>query len=162
MLSSQPIEQNFKFRKTLPTNTTPCRSLCSLRFLFADLYGSHLVVLTTIPLHCPLENKNFWHEISFHSTNKHVLVDLQLDAQNSYLFTYNTFIRILYMFRALPCSSSRGLHRNCIYAVSGIVTVCRWLFYALVKKEQFFLNRCTRESPAESDNIRGCIYIITT
>jgi hypothetical protein len=31
------------------------------------------------------------------------LVDLQLDAQNSYLFTYNTFIKILYMFQALPC-----------------------------------------------------------
>jgi len=29
------------------------------------------------------------------------LVNLQLDAQNSYLFTYNTFIKILYMFRAL-------------------------------------------------------------
>jgi hypothetical protein len=28
------------------------------------------------------------------------LLDLQLDAQNSYLFTYNTFIKILYMFRA--------------------------------------------------------------
>ena len=33
------------------------------------------------------------------------LVDFQLDAQNSYLFIYNTFIKILYMFRALPCSS---------------------------------------------------------
>jgi hypothetical protein len=33
------------------------------------------------------------------------LIDFQLDAQNSYLFTYNTFIKILYMFRALPCSS---------------------------------------------------------
>ena len=53
------------------------------------------------------------------------LVDLQLDAQNSYLFTYNTFIKILYTFRALPCSSSGGLRRNCIYAASGIVTVCR-------------------------------------
>jgi len=50
------------------------------------------------------------------------LVDLQLDAQNSYLFTYNTFIEILYMFRALPCSSSGGLCRKCIYAASGIVT----------------------------------------
>jgi len=54
-----------------------------------------------------------------------ILVDLQLDAQNSYLFTYNTFIKILYIFRALPCSSSGGLRRNCIYAASGIVTVCR-------------------------------------
>jgi hypothetical protein len=40
------------------------------------------------------------------------LVDLQLDAQNSYLFTYNTFIKILYMFRALPCLFSGGLRRN--------------------------------------------------
>jgi len=63
------------------------------------------------------------------------LFDLQLDAQNSYLFTYNTFIKILYMFRALPCSSSGGPSRNCIYAASGIVTLCRWLSCAPVKKE---------------------------
>jgi hypothetical protein len=78
------------------------------------------------------------------------LVDLQLDAQNSYLFTYNTFIKILYMFRALPCSSS-GLRHNCIYAASGNVTLCRWLSCAPVN---FFLNQCTRQSPAESDNTR--------
>ena len=53
------------------------------------------------------------------------LVDLQLDAQNSYLLAYNTVIKILCMFRALPCSSSGGVRRNCIYAASGIVTVCR-------------------------------------
>ena len=53
------------------------------------------------------------------------LVDLQLDVQNSYLFTYNTFIKILYMFRTLPCSSSGSERRNCICAASGIVTVCR-------------------------------------
>ena len=35
-----------------------------------------------------------------------------------------TFIKILYMFRALPCSSSGGLRLNCIYAASGIVTLC--------------------------------------
>jgi hypothetical protein len=58
-------------------------------------------------------------------SNTTALVDLQLDAQNSYLFTYNTLIKILYMFRALPCSSSGGLCRNCIYAASGIVTVCK-------------------------------------
>jgi hypothetical protein len=52
-----------------------------------------------------------------------ILVDRQLDAQNYYLFTYNTFIKILYVFRALPCSSSGRLRRNCIYAASGIVTV---------------------------------------
>ena len=53
------------------------------------------------------------------------LVDLQIDAQNSYLFTYNTFTKILYMFRASPRSSAGGLCRNCIYAASGIVTFRR-------------------------------------
>jgi len=91
------------------------------------------------------------------------LSDFQLDAQNSYLFIYNTFIKILYVFRALPCSSSGGLLRNCVYAASGIVTLCRWLSCAPVKKElQFFLNRCTEQSPAESDDTRGCTYKITT
>jgi hypothetical protein len=52
------------------------------------------------------------------------LVNFQLEAQNSYLFIYNTFIKILCMFRALPCSSSGGLCCNCIYAASGIVTLC--------------------------------------
>jgi len=51
------------------------------------------------------------------------MVYLQLETQNSYLFTYNTFMNILYMFRALHCSSSGGLRRNCIHAASGIVTV---------------------------------------
>jgi len=60
-----------------------------------------------------------------HASNYITLVDFQLDAQNSYLFIYNTFIKILYVFRALPCSSSGGLRRNCIYAASGIVTLCR-------------------------------------
>ena len=43
------------------------------------------------------------------------LVNFQLDAQISNLFTYNAFIKILYMFRAVPCSSSGGLLRNCSF-----------------------------------------------
>jgi len=63
------------------------------------------------------------------------LVNFQLDAQNSYLFIYNTFIKILYMFRELPCYSSGRLRCNCIYAASGIVTLCRRLSCAPVKKK---------------------------
>jgi hypothetical protein len=88
------------------------------------------------------------------------LVDLQLDAQNSYLLTYNIFIKILYMFWALPCSSSGGLRRNCVCAASGIVTLCRWLSYAPVKKK--LLNRCTGQSHTDSDDTRGCICKIMT
>jgi hypothetical protein len=39
------------------------------------------------------------------------------------------------MFRALPCSSSGGVCCNCIYAASGIVTLCMGLSCALVKKD---------------------------
>jgi hypothetical protein len=46
---------------------------------------------------------------------KITLVYFQFNAQNYYLFLYNTFIKILYMFRASPCSSSGGLRRNCMY-----------------------------------------------
>jgi len=77
------------------------------------------------------------------------LVDLQLDAQNSYLFTYNTFIKILNMFRALPCSSSGGLCRNCIYAASGIVTICRWLSCAPVKIPETAYIQLRRRPPED-------------
>jgi hypothetical protein len=80
----------------------------------------------------------------------------------SLLFIYNTFIKILHMFQALPCSSSGGLRRNYVYVASGIITVCRWLSCAPVKKELFFLNWCTGQSPAESNDTRGSIYTITT
>ena len=70
--------------------------------------------------------REFYSEIEFLPRSKHTaflddwltvyrsitLVDIQLDAQNSDLFTYNTFTKILYMFRALPCSSSGVLRRN--------------------------------------------------
>jgi len=41
---------------------------------------------------------NFCLLMSRHADGWITLVDLQLDAQNSYLFTYNIFIKILYMF----------------------------------------------------------------
>jgi hypothetical protein len=66
------------------------------------------------------------------------LFDIQLDAQNSYLFTYNTFIKILYMFWPLLCSSSGGLRRNCIYAASDIIKLCTWLSCAPLKKKKYF------------------------
>jgi hypothetical protein len=59
-------------------------------------------------------------EVSKRTSAFITLFDLQLDAQNSYLLTYNTFIKILYMFQALPCSSSGGLRCNCIYVACGI------------------------------------------
>ena len=57
------------------------------------------------------------------------LVDFQLDAQTSYIFTYNTFIEILYMFRALPCSSSGGL---------------RFILYEILSSSTFTYKQCSK------------------
>jgi hypothetical protein len=79
--------------------------------------------MLTRPLGRP---KNRWEDDKINDIKNlkiKTVVDLQLDAQSSYLFTYNTFIKILYMFRVLPCSYSGGLRHNCIYAASGIVTL---------------------------------------
>ena len=56
---------------------------------------------------------------------KLTLVDFQLDAQNSYLFIYNTFIKILYMFQALPCSSSGGLDIDLLKICREMLETCR-------------------------------------
>jgi hypothetical protein len=62
-------------------------------------------------------------------------VDLQLDVKNSCLFTYNTFIKVLYMFRGLP---------------AHLQEVCVVIVYIL------------DNSLLHSDDTRGCIYTIMT
>ena len=74
-------------------------------------------------------------------------VNFQLDAQNSYLFTHNTFIKILFMFPALPCLSSGGLRRNCIY-MQPLVSSLSAGDCPVHRVRKFFLNRCTGQSPA--------------
>ena len=53
------------------------------------------------------------------------------------------------MFRALPCSSSGGLRCNGICAASGIVTLCKWMSCAPVKKESRFFFFVYRHSDLE-------------
>jgi hypothetical protein len=90
-----------------------------------------------------------------------ILFDLQLDVQilvylhiihllksptyytNSCLFTYNTFIKIPYIFRPLPCLSSGGLRLNCIYAASSIVTLHIYNYnVGLLKMSRVMLETC--------------------
>jgi hypothetical protein len=53
------------------------------------------------------------------------LFDLDLDAQNSYLFTYNTFIKILYMFRPLTGAQDSHLQRVTIPEAAYIQLIRR-------------------------------------
>ena len=65
----------------------------------------------------------------------------------------HTFIKILYMFRALPCSSSGGLRRNCIYAASGIAIL--FTYNTFIKILYMF-----RALPCSSSGglRRNCLY----
>jgi hypothetical protein len=85
----------------------------------------------------------------------------QLDAQTSRLFTYNTFIKILYMFRA---------YRAHLQEVYAVIVYVRSLVSSLsagdcpvhwLRKKEFFLSRYTGQSPAESDDTRDRAYTIT-
>ena len=89
-----------------------------VHIVFIQFYFD-LFVLVYLSCLFSIANLNDWLTVHRSVT----LVYFQLHAQNFYLFTYNAFIKILYMFQALPCSSSGGLRRNCIYAASGIVTL---------------------------------------
>jgi len=81
------------------------------------------------------------------------LVDLQLDTQNSYLFIYNTFIKILYIFK-----KHYPAHLQEVY----VVIVYMQPLVSSLSSGAEDLNRCTGQSPADSDDTRGCMYTITT
>jgi len=109
------------------TNTRMLRHYSDFDVYVAFWYGTHHNSMQSL-LTCPTVAPRL---VSWHRRNKFqiTLVDLQLDAQNSYLFTYNTFIKILYMFWALPCSSAG----DCL----------------VHRLRKFFLNRWTGQSPAD-------------
>jgi hypothetical protein len=94
-----------------------------IRPVFHTTLQQHILYLQTEQAATITVQQDLDDWLSVHSSI--TLVDFQIDEQYSYLFTYNTFIKLLYMFRALSCSSLGDLCRNCTYAASGIVTVCR-------------------------------------
>jgi hypothetical protein len=83
---------------------------------------------------------NIFHELLYH----------QLDAQTSCLFTYNTLIKIIYMFRAYPAH---------LQEVHDVIVYMQPLVSSLSAVD-CLVHRCTGQSPAESDDTRGCIYTI--
>jgi hypothetical protein len=89
------------------------------------------------------------------------LVNFQLYAQNPYLFVYNIFIKILYMFRALPCSSSGGLRRIIVYIIIIIIIIFNLRTPAFkaccaiwVRRFNFRRQASPRVSPCESTQRR--------
>ena len=85
------------------------------------------------------------------------LVDFQLDAQK----------HIIYLLNSSTCFEHYPAH---LQEVQVVIVYMQPLVSSLSAgdclvhrlRKKFFLNRCTGQSPAESDNTRGCIYTITT
>ena len=100
-----------EFNEELSASQGPC----SIELISAVYWRSHVVLLSVLSSQSHTRPPSFFCVKSKTWLKSLTLVNFQLDAQNSYLFIYNTFIKILYMFRALPCLSSGGLRLNCIY-----------------------------------------------
>jgi len=60
------------------------------------------------------------------------------------------------MFRAVRCSSSGGL----IVSMQPLISSLSVGDCPVHRLRKFFLNRCTEQSPTESDDIRGCMDTI--
>jgi hypothetical protein len=90
------------------------------------------------------------------------LVDLQLDAQNSYLFLY-----IIHLLKSSTCFEYYPAHLQEVYVVIVYLQPLVSLLSAgdcpvHRLRKNFIPNRCTGQSPAESNDTRGCKYTITT
>jgi len=89
------------------------------------------------------------------------LVDLQLDAQNSF------YLYIMHLLKSSTCFELYPAHLQEVYVV---IVYMQHLVSSLSAgdcpvhrlRKQFFLNRCTGQSPADSDDTRGRIYTVTT
>jgi hypothetical protein len=91
------------------------------------------------------------------------LFDLQLYAQ------ILIYLRIIHLLKFSTCFEHYPAHPQEVYVL--IVYICSlWYRHCLQvtvqctgwerrEERTVFLNRCTRHSPAESDDTRGCIYI---
>jgi hypothetical protein len=87
------------------------------------------------------------------------LVDFQLDAQNNYLFIY-----IINLLKSSTCFEHYPAHLQEVYVV---IVYMQPLVSSLSAggcpvyqlRKQFCFNRWTGQSPAESDDNKGCIYI---
>jgi hypothetical protein len=101
------------------------------------------ILLVYPPFCCELRSSS--------NTRNKTLVNFQLDEQHFlFIYIYNTFIKILYMFRAVRCLSSGCLIVSMQHLVSSLsVGDC--------PVHRFFLNRFTGQSPTESGDTRCCI-----
>jgi len=103
---------------------------------------------------------------SYNQYTPTTLVSFLLDAQNYlfiYLFIYNTFIKILYMFRAVRCSSSGGLIVSMQHLISSLckqVCCLKLLWCNLLQCSKLHHSNFRQHTCLQSDNIRCCIDTI--
>jgi hypothetical protein len=106
VLDKSAIQNNIKRTKSLRLFLAGCHSEYLLSVflhkkyrcdIFSELLSSNIIILCDVSACSRIEISRFLWDIQSES----VWFNLQIDTLNSCLFTYNTFIKLLYLFRAL-------------------------------------------------------------
>jgi len=78
------------------------------------------------------------------------------------------YLHIIHLLKSSTCPKHYPAHLQEVYIVIVYVqplvlslSAADCLVHRL-KNKKLFLNRCTRQSSAESDDTRGCTYTVTT
>jgi len=76
------------------------------------------------------------------------------------------YLYIIHLLKSSTCFEHYPAHLQEVYVVTvymqPLVSSLSAGDCSVHRLRKFFRNRCTRQSPAESDDTRGCIYTITT
>ena len=89
-----------------------------------------------------------------------ILFNFQLDAQNSSLYIIHLLKSSTY-FEHYP-AHLQNVYVVIVYMQPLVSSLCAGDCPVHRLRKNFFLNRCTGQSPVESDDTRGFIYTITT
>jgi hypothetical protein len=140
-------------------------------------------MVTPAAILCPLKKKgpkgrrgqDFWAHtyptVSSRPRGSRVQSLVQIGSEMWICIRYKqTFIfiyKIIHLFKSTTCFEHYPAH---LQEVCGIIVYMQPLVSSLSAgdcpvhrlRKNFFLNRCKRQSPAESDDTRDCIYTITT
>ena len=110
----------------------------------------HIPGCVKIPLKSTIWKSTLWKPQAFcdQDFNSLTFVDFQIGAQT---FIY---LCIIHLLKSSTCFEHYPAHFQQVYVV-----ICIYIYICSLWYRQFFLNRCTGQSPAESDDTRGCIYI---
>ena len=108
-----------------------------------------------------------WHtEASLNKTQKWIKKDLCFWLISNLMHKILIYLHIIHLLKSSTCFEDYPAHHQEVHVVTvymqPLVSSLSADDCPLHRLRNNFLNRCKGQSPAESDDTRGCIYTITT